>query len=462
MSTKKVDPDWLTIFIYLLLVAIGFLAVYAADYNDLYPKIWDTTRNYGRQFVWVGICMFVALIIQVFDTRFFTAFSYLIYGAVLLLLVATLFFGAEIAGSKSWIKLGFFNLQSSEFAKFSTCLALASFLSNKKTDLNNYKHQLIAAALIGVPTLLILRQGDAGSAIVFVSLILVLYREGLSGGFLLIGVLAIVLFISSLLFDFPYIIGILGFILLMTIIMSQGLNFRSMLTYLIPIIGIFLGSIYLEPLTFLIVLGIAAILFLFAAVISKSYIVGLLTLTLFCSIYVKGVDYIFNNVLKEHHRNRIGVVLGTIEDNKGVGYNLNQSKIAIGSGGIWGKGFLQGTQNKGDFVPEQSTDFIFCTVGEEFGFAGSCTLIGLFIILMLRIIALAERQKSDFSRIYGYGVVSIIFFHFFINMGMTIGLVPVIGIPLPFISYGGSSLLAFTILLFILIKLDSERLLYLR
>ncbi len=462
MSTKKVDPDWLTIFIYLMLVAIGYLAIYAADYNELYPKAWDVARNYGKQFVWIGICMLVALIIQVFDTRFFTAFSYVIYGAVLLLLVATLFFGAEIAGSKSWIRLGFFNLQSSEFAKFSTCLALASFLSNKKTDLDNFKHQLIAAALILLPTLLILRQGDAGSAIVFVSLVLVLYREGLSGGFLLVGILAIVLFISSLLFEFPYIIGLLGFILLMTLVLRQGFQLRNMLFFLLPVVGIFVGSIYLEPLTFLIALGVAAILFLFITIVSKRYTVGLLTLTLFCSIYVKGVDYIFNNVLKEHHRNRIGVVLGTIEDKKGVGYNLNQSKIAIGSGGVWGKGFLQGTQNKGDFVPEQSTDFIFCTVGEEFGFVGSCILMGLFIILMLRIIALAERQKSDFSRIYGYGVASIIFFHFFINMGMTIGLVPVIGIPLPFISYGGSSLLAFTILLFILIKLDSERLLYLR
>ena len=462
MSSKKVEIDWLTILTYLLLVGIGWLSIYAADYNELHPQITDFTRNYGKQMVWIVAALSFAAIIQVFDTRFFTAFSYPIYGFSLFLLVATLIFGAEISGSKSWIRLGFFNFQASEVAKFATCLCIARYVSSPKTNLDILSHQVMAGFLIFLPVALILLQGDPGSAIVFSSLILVLYREGLSGGFLVIGVLAIVLFISALLFPFPYVMAALVAILALTLIFKEGFKLITLLLYLIPISLIFAGNIYLEPLMFLIALGVISFFSVIIAIFSKRFVFALLALTFCCSIYVKGVDYVFNNVLKEHHRNRIGFVLGTIEDKRGVGYNLNQSKIAIGSGGMWGKGLLQGTQNKGDFVPEQSTDFIFCTVGEEVGFVGSCVLLGLFILLLLRIIALAERQKSSFTRIYGYGVASIIFFHFAINIGMTIGLVPVIGIPLPFISYGGSSLIGFTILLFILIKLDSERLMYLR
>ncbi len=461
-TTKKIDTDWLTILTYFLLVGLGWLAVYAADYNHAYPNIYDLDRNYGKQMVWIGISLLAALVIQVFDTRFFTAFAYVIYGAILLLLVATLIFGAEISGSKSWIRIGPANLQASELAKFATCLGLARYLSNKKADLEIFSNQMIAGGIILIPMLLILLQGDAGSAIVFVSLILVLYREGLSGGFLALGILAIVLFISSLLVPFTYIMSTIAVLLLGALIIRKGLDFKQIALFILPLAGLVAANMYVDSLTLLIILGITGVFFLGIALFTKRLVMVLLTLTLFCSIYSKGVDYAFNNILKEHHRNRIGVVLGTIEDKRGVGYNLNQSKIAIGSGGVYGKGLLQGTQNKGDFVPEQSTDFIFCTIGEEFGFVGSCVVIGLFLFLMLRVIALAERQKSSFTRIYGYGVASIIFFHFAINMGMTIGLVPVIGIPLPFLSYGGSSLLGFTILLFILIKLDSERLLYLR
>ncbi len=462
MSTKKTSIDWLLIINYLLLVGIGWLAIYTADYNPDNASMFSIDQRYGRQFLAIAVCLVLALIIQILDTRFYTGFAYFIYAFSLFLLVLVLFLGSEISGSRSWFKLGFFNFQPSEIAKFATCLALAKYLSTLNISLKDTQQQITAWAILLAPVLLILLQGDAGSAVVYASLVLVMYREGLSGGYLLLGVLAIVLFILSLLQPFEVVVGALSILLFIGLVYQRGFKISLLLRYLIPVTLLFAGAYYLESQTMLLLLLIGVALFILVSLATKRFVYILVTFLFCCSIYVKGVDYAFNNFLKPHQQNRIGVILGTIEDNRGVGYNLNQSKIAIGSGGLWGKGFLQGTQNKGKFVPELSTDFIFCTIGEEFGFMGSVILIGLFIFLLLRLIAIAERQKSKLTRVYAYGVASIIFFHFLVNIGMTLGLVPVIGIPLPFISYGGSSLIGFTLLLFVLVKLDSERLMYLR
>lgn len=404
--------DSVTILLYLALVIIGWLSIYSAVYDENHSSIFDIERNYGKQLIWIVTAFFIAFMIILIESKFYSVFSYGIYAVTLMLLVSVLFFGKYVNGSRSWFEIGSFRLQPAEFAKFATALVIAKYISttNKKlTDTNTIAASL---GLLLLPMALILLQGDVGSAVTYVAFIFVLYREGLTGYVLVIGVLLALIFILALLFPPLYIyigIGFFGVILLY--------YFRKKRQ---------------------------SILIVIAAVILS---VGT----------VAGFDYVFNNVLKTHHRDRLNNLVGKEIDLKGAGYNVNQSKIAIGSGGVTGKGFLNGTQTKYDFVPEQSTDFIFCTVGEEFGFIGSIVLIGLFTALLLRIIFIAERQRSAFSRIYAYGVASILFMHLTINIGMTIGLVPVIGIPLPFVSYGGSSLWSFTILLFILIKLDSNR-----
>jgi rod shape determining protein RodA len=327
--------------------------------------------------------------------------------------VVVLFFGTEIAGSKSWFQIGEFRLQPAEFAKFATNLALAHFLSALDFDKRKRKSQIIPVIILIIPALLILLQNDTGSAIVYASLVLVLYRQGLPGSILILGLAVVILTIMALLFNQLVVIAVIG-ILLAGFIFFIRRTLRNILT------------------------------------VTAIFIVA--------TLFVLSVDYAFEKVLEDHQKTRINVLLGKQIDLKGAGYNVNQSKIAIGSGGFWGKGFLNGTQTKFNFVPEQSTDFIFCTVGEEWGFVGTFVVVLLYLLLCIRIILLAERQRSEFSRIYGYGVASILFFHFFVNIGMTIGLMPVIGIPLPFFSYGGSSLWAFTILLFIFIKQDSNRL----
>jgi len=329
------------------------------------------------------------------------------------MLIAVLFVGKEIAGSRSWFQIGSFSLQPSEFAKFATCLALAKYLSTINVDMRKFKTKFISSFIIIFTALLILLQHDTGSALVFFSLILVLFREGLSGSLLMISVVIAILFILALLINKFILIGVLAIIAVLVYLLNSDV--RKKLTW---IIGAFIIA----------------------------------------SAYIYSVNYAFENVLEPHQKKRINVLIGKEKDIRGAGYNIHQSKIAIGSGGFTGKGFLKGTQTKFDFVPEQSTDFIFCTIGEEWGYIGSFTLIILFVGLLVRLIFLAERQRSKFSRIYGYCVASILFFHFAVNIGMTIGLFPVIGIPLPFISYGGSSLWGFTILLFIFIKLDSIRL----
>lgn len=405
--------DWWLVIMYLLLVFMGLFSIYSAVYNPEHPSLFDRSQRYGSQFVWILTALVIALVILMIDMKFFTSFSYLIYGASMLLLVIVLLFGKEIAGSKSWIDIGGFSLQPAEFAKFATNLALARYLSGLHINLKKPKNVIIAATLLIIPLGLILLQNDTGSAIVYVAFILVLYREGFSGNFLILGFVIAVLFVFTLMVGKYLVLGIIVAITVVLFIITQKAR-KNLFT----------------------LFGMFAIIV----------------------VFVFSVDYAFENVLQTHQKTRIEVLLGKKTDIYGAGYNVNQSLIAIGSGGFSGKGFLQGTQTKYKFVPEQSTDFIFCTIGEEWGFIGSTLVIILFMIFLIRLLFVAERQRSAFSRIYGYGVASILFFHLAVNIGMTIGLAPVIGIPLPFFSYGGSSLWAFTVLLFIFIKMDSYRL----
>jgi rod shape determining protein RodA len=398
---------------YFLLVLIGWVNIYAAVYNQEHQNIFDLSQNFGKQLIWIGTSVLLALVILIIDAKFFSTFSYVIYLLVIAMLIGVLLFGKEIAGSKSWFQIGSFSVQPAEFAKFATALALAKYLSKIDLNINRFSTKLNSAIIIFIPAVLILLQHDTGSAMVFFALILVLYREGLSGNVLLLGLFVALLFILALVLNKFILIGLLAANAILVYYLYKSLRKKVV------------------------------------------WIVGIFLLT---AGYVYSVDYAFENMLESHQKKRINVLLGKETDIRGAGYNIHQSKIAIGSGGFAGKGFLKGTQTKFDFVPEQSTDFIFCTVGEEWGFIGSFVTIILFLALLSRIVIIAERQRSRFSRIYGYGVASIIFFHFAINIGMTIGLFPVIGIPLPFISYGGSSFLGFTILLFIFIKQDSVRL----
>jgi len=422
--------DNVTVILYVILVFIGWISIYAAVYNEEHQSIFDISERYGMQLLWIAAAFVIAIIILMFDGQFFPTFAYPIFVALLLTLVGVLLFGAEVKGSKSWFKIGSFALQPSEFGKFATALALAKYLSGLNIKMQDLKTKVIASIIIGIPAVLILLQNDTGSTLVYASFVFVLYREGLSGNILLLGLYTAFLFVISLLMrinDFT-----------------------------------FFGTVLSGDQLLIIILAIIAALVAYVTKRAKRFWMIVVAAFVFSAGLIYSVDYIFENVLEPHQSKRINVLLGIESDPKGAGYNVNQSLIAIGSGGFAGKGFMEGTQTKFDFVPEQSTDFIFCTIGEEWGFLGSFVLICLYIGLFLRIIYLAERQRSIFSRIYGYAVASILFFHFLINIGMAIGLAPVIGIPLPFISYGGSSLWSFTILLFIFIKLDAERINVLR
>jgi rod shape determining protein RodA len=392
---------------------VGLLCIYASVYKETNPNIWDASQNYGKQLIWIGISSFIGLMILLIDEKFFYAFAYTIFGITLILLVLVLVMGTTVKGSSSWIEIGGFRMQPAEFAKFGTALALARFLSGYNINFEkDRKVQYISTAIILAPMIIILLQNETGSTLVFTSFILVLFREGLSGWILFAGFILVLLAILALLIPPIYII--------------IGLSVLA---------GIFLLMVRRTTQLILFTIGAIAI----------------------AGAMVSSIDYVFENVMQAHQRTRINVLLGKEVDIKGAGYNVQQSKIAIGSGGLWGKGFLQGTQNKFRFVPEQSTDFIFCTIGEEYGFMGSVLFVSLYVFLLYRLLVMAERQRQKFNRIYGYSVVCILFFHFVINVGMTLGLMPVIGIPLPFISYGGSALLSFTILLFIFIRLDANR-----
>lgn len=422
--------DRITVVLYVLLVVMGWLNIYAAVFNEEHQNIFDTSQKYGKQLIWISGAAIIAFSILLIDANFYTAFSYFFYGFFLIANVLVIFLGREVKGSRSWFRFGDFGIQPAEFMKFATNLALAKFLSNQnllvmtrirfrlRDLIKHYGSTIAALLLIFVPLVIIkILQDETGLAIVFVAFIIVLYREGLSVNFLIFGLLAAILFVLAL----------------------------------------------ITPTTTLIILlaVLSATAFLFIKRNRFNLVIVIAVFTLASSV-VLGTKYVYDH-LEPHQKVRIDVLLGRGTVNmKKEGYNVNQAKIAIGSGGFIGKGYLQGTQTKYDFVPEQDTDFIFCTVGEEWGFVGSTMVLMLELFLILRVIYLSERQRSDYSRIYGYGVAAVLFFHLAVNIGMTIGLMPVIGIPLPFFSYGGSSLWSFTILLFIFIKLDANRLLILR
>jgi rod shape determining protein RodA len=409
--------DWALVLIYFFMLLFGWLNIYAANFGDGSSNLLTMSAEPGKQLFWIGSsCLWIALIL-ILDGKFYTTFSYLIYALMMLLLIGVVIFGKEIGGARSWYEIGRFSMQPSEFAKVGALLALSKYLSQLNINLKKMDTQIKALSIIALPILLIMLQPDAGSAIVFASFFLVLFREGISSIYLVIVAFAITLFIVTLKFELEVGMILVGLITaLFAFLLKKGKN-------------------SIKPAIISLILGLG---------------------------FVQSVGYLYSDILRPHHRNRIDLILGKIDDIHGAGYNLHQSKIAIGSGGFFGKGFLDGTQTKFNFVPEQSTDFIFCTIGEEWGFIGSLIAVGLFLLLLFRIIILAERQRSSFSRVYGYGVAIILFCHFFINIGMTIGIMPVIGIPLPFFSYGGSSLWGFSILLFIFIKLDAYRMEILR
>lgn len=462
--------DKITIMLFLVLVIMGWFNIYAAVYNEEHTKILDFSQRYGKQFIWIIASIVIAIFVVIIDNRFYFFFSWFIYGAVMLLLVFVLFFGNEINGAKSWFEFGGLSLQPSEFAKFATALALAGYLNTKRQDLTRIRVIVPAAAIIIFPAFLIALQPDMGSSVVFFALFIVLFREGMSPYIFISGLLMIILFFLTLIVNNLYLtvaLIVLSIILVWFATRKWKLCLAGSAIFLVIIIVIYLLNHYIfkglnSELIIFISLIFAGVAYAFYFYNKKAVTVLVIYLFLVGSIlFINSVDYTVNNLLKPHQKERVDIVLGLKSDLHGKGYNVNQSIISIGSGGFAGKGFLQGTQTKFKFVPAQSTDFVFCTVGEEWGFLGSFIVIGIYIILFLRLILLAERQRSVFSRVYGYGVVSILFTHFFINIGMAIGIVPVIGIPLPFFSYGGSSLWGFTILLFIFLRLDASRTEYL-
>ena len=412
--------DWISVGLYALFVLLGWMSIYSAVYNPESPLwIFDEafyTSNAGRQLIWIGTSLVLIMFIFALDFRFFESFAVFIYGAFMLALIAVPFLGVTINGSHSWFKLGGITIQPAEFAKTATALLLAKYLNDPQVNLTKWMNQWRSALIIALPMLLIIGSNETGSALVFASFIILLYREGLPAEYPGLLIALIVLFVSSLLLS-PLTI----FICLLVM--------ASLFVIILPIYQRRL------PQTYVRIAGAIAIIMALSTI----------------------VDWVVNHVLKEHQRNRIKVLLDPSFDTRGLGYQVTQSKIAIGSGGFWGKGYLGGTQTKFDFVPEQSTDFIFCTIGEEFGFVGVMAVIVLFLFFLWRLLYLADQQRSRFARAYGFGVVGILFFHFLVNIGMTIGLMPIMGIPLPFFSYGGSSLWSFTILLFIFLKLDAHR-----
>jgi rod shape determining protein RodA len=403
--------DWLTVVLYMALVLMGWLNIFSASSPVEGVTEFDFAAEYGKQVMFIGLSFFLIVFLLSLDAKIYEKYSGIFYIVALLSLAGLFVFGKTVNGQTNWYGIGSFSIQPSEFTKVATVLALAKFLESPQINLKNFETQIKALSILGLPMLLIL-PNDPGSALVFMFLIFALYREGLPFIYILIGAVVLALFVLALIIDSSYIIGGVFLLVALHYFRTKKVH-RNIIASAIVFVGI--------------------------------------------SLFVFSSSYIFENVLQPHHRDRINVLLGKDVDIKGAGYNLNQSKIAIGSGGILGKGFLEGTQTKGSFVPEQHTDFIFTTVAEEWGFVGSVAIITIFVGLMLRILVLAERQRSKFSRIYGYGVVCILFIHFFANIGMVLGIFPTIGIPLPLFSYGGSGLWAYTLLIFIFIKLDANK-----
>ena len=413
--------DWLSVLIFVLLVGIGWVNIYSSTFSEGSGSIFDLSQLYGKQLAFIGFSLIGVVLIMGLEASFYERFSSLFYSITLLLLLGLFLFGKTISGATSWYDLGFFNLQPSELAKAATALALAKYLSDIQTDIKRRKDQLYALLIIALPALLIVPQPDPGSALVFFALVFVLFREGLPLWYLLLALLAIALFITTLMFGTVWVVIGMGLILLIFYMLKKPSHKMPIM----PVLGLALAAL----------------------------------------VFSLSVRFVFEKVFEQRHRDRFSLWLRLEKDpvkleeiRKTIGYNTYQSEKAIESGGLWGKGFLEGTRTKGDFVPEQHSDYIFTTVGEEWGFAGTSAVVLLFTILLLRLLHLAERQKSPFSRMYGYGVVSILLIHYFINVGMVIGVMPTIGIPLPFFSYGGSSLIGFTLLLFIFLRLDANRL----
>ena len=458
--------DWVSILLYLLLVLIGWINIYAAVYDENHSSILDISQKYGKQLIWIGAAFVLAFLVLLTDSKFFTTFSMVIYGIMIFLLIAVLFLGTETKGARSWFEVGDFRIQPAEFAKFATNLAIAYVMSRHNFKVMRFSSLLTIGLILALPAGLIILQNDTGSALVYSSFILVLFREGLHGSILLLCFVAAAIFIMALLYTpFTVLLVIIGGTLiafyyyrhdireLFQIILFIGCGF-GLFVLIKWIFNLSISDYYMLLIVYVIT-SITAIYPIYKRKMKN--MITLLLISWLCVGAAPSVNYAFDH-LQPHQQDRINELLGIRVDPKGTGYNVTQSKIAIGSGGLLGKGFLQGTQTKLNFVPEQSTDFIFCTVGEEWGFVGSTFIIVLLAVFILRIIKLAERQRSSFSRIYGYGVASILFFHVAVNIGMTIGMAPVIGIPLPFFSYGGSSLWSFTILIFIFLRLDANRL----
>ncbi len=486
MPSRRTDIvknlDWITIGIYLILVIMGWFSIYGAVYNFEEAPFWDISFRYGKQLVWIGCAIVIGVVLLMLDSRLYNVLSYAIYFAMLFLLLLTIFVAPEIKGSRSWLVLGPVSIQPAEFAKTATCLALAKFMSESGYTISRMRQWALSLCIFLMPMVLIILQKETGSALVYFCLLLVLYREGMNGIVLFLAFLLVVIFIVSIRFGAVCVIPeqpdeSYGLLIVMAISLIVQCIFLLVFMHDKKSVLIILGASALAILMGCIVykafgypvrftyIGYALIAFsLILCIVMriKERLWGYLLIGLFgvaCIGFSSMADKAFDSLMP-HQQTRIKVTLGMENDPKKAGYNVNQSMIAIGSGGLTGKGFLNGTQTKLKYVPEQDTDFIFCTVGEEHGFIGATLVLGLFLFLLIRLIMLAERQRSLFSRIYGYCVASIFFFHLFINIGMVIGLTPVIGIPLPFFSYGGSSLWGFTILLFIFLRLDASRMEY--
>ncbi len=459
--------DWVTVMLWVVLMIMGWLNIYAAVYNENHTSIFDLSQRYGKQLLWIVAAVVLAVFVLVTDNKLYFFFAWFIYGFFIFLLLLVLIVGKEINSSRAWFEIGPFSIQPSEFAKFATGLALASFL-NSRRQVNEFSVMAPAMAIILGPVILIALQPDMGSIITYFAFFIVLFREGMSIYVFISAVLAVILFVLTLILgNVPVALGIIAVAFIVLTVVS---GFQTTLKAL----GVMVGT---GGVSFLIghyILGIGTGIIIIITVVLAGAVYAwyiyrhklknpaIVYAFLLCGIlYLFTVDYAFHEILKPHQQNRINIMLGLNEDQYGEGYNLNQSLISIGSGGFSGKGYLNGTQTKFKFVPEQSTDFIFCTVGEEWGFIGSTVVIGLFVWLLIRLIMLAERQRTIFIRAYGYSVFALFLVHFFVNIGMTIGVMPVIGIPLPFFSYGGSSLWGFTILLFVFIRLDAGRTEYL-
>lgn len=482
MAQKNTNPsvfsyvDWTTIVIYLLLVAAGAVSIYAASYDFDHASIFDFTEFSGKQIRWIGLSLGVGLVLLLIDVRVYENYAYIIYAAILLLLLVTIFIAPDTKGSRSWLILGPMSLQPAEFGKFATALALAKLFSSYNFVLNATRKNYVKALLIiFLPVILILGQNETGSALVYMSLFFVLFREGMSGLVLFAAMCAVVIFVVAVKFTDSLLLGIpVGqaavFIMIMTIMVGMLAIYckridaaRNVFLWfaatgiLVSILG-FCGIEVPGTYYFLSAITVACVYCIVLMLHTKAHRIMITTASVVTAVmFLFSVNYAFTSVLQPHQQMRIKVALGIEDDLRGAGYNVNQSKIAIGSGGLTGKGFLNGTQTKLKYVPEQHTDFIFCTIGEEEGFIGAAAVLIMFVVLIFRIIAIAERQPGAFGRVYAYCVASYLIFHFAINIGMVIGLCPVIGIPLPFFSYGGSSLWGFTFLLFILLRIDAAR-----